>query len=97
MIRHSRQRPLSQGFIHGDVKPLNVVRVKSAEGHGGGSADSEWLIIDLDAAAALGSGYVGLKSSTAVRRCPVRERLWNWQRWPATKAHANTQRGALQL
>ena len=45
-----------QGIIHGDLKPLNAVRVRD-----------KWKLIDLDAAAHLSGGFVGLKSSTAVR------------------------------
>lgn len=44
-----------QGIVHADVKPLNAIRV-------GG----RWKIIDLDAAAPVESGFLGLKSSTAV-------------------------------
>lgn len=47
-----------QGIVHGDLKPLNIVRVGAAE----------WVLIDLDAASRVGSGeYMGLKTSTAVR------------------------------
>ena len=63
-----------QGLIHADLKPLNAVRVKSIAG-GGGAGDradaqgeeGKWLLIDLDAASTIGKGFVGLKSSTAVR------------------------------
>lgn len=65
LVSHQR----AQGVIHADLKPLNVVRVKQKQqGSAGPSSggDDKWLLIDLDAAAAIGAGYVGLKSSTAV-------------------------------
>lgn len=65
--------------MHGDLKPLNAVRVKGAE-----EGSDKWLLIDLDAAAEAGKGFMGLKSSTAVRdkRLPFRAR-----RMPETVAH----------
>ena len=44
----------NRGLLHGDVKPLNIVRVGTA-----------WKLIDLDAACRINIDSVGLKSSTA--------------------------------
>lgn len=44
------------------MKPLNIVRIRQTS-----DGDSRWLLIDLDAASEIGRGFVGLKSSTAVR------------------------------
>lgn len=51
-----------KGVVHGDLKPLNIVRVKAP-----GTGEDRWLLIDLDAASEVDKGFVGLKSSTAVR------------------------------
>lgn len=44
----------SRGILHGDIKPLNIVR------HG-----SKWKLIDLDAACVIGIDAIGEKYSTA--------------------------------
>ena len=43
-----------KGYIHGDIKPLNIVRV-----------GAEWKLLDLDATCQIGIDVVGFKSSTA--------------------------------
>jgi serine/threonine protein kinase len=42
------------GFIHGDLKPKNIMR-----------SNGSFLLIDFDASAYIGSGYAGKKVSTA--------------------------------
>ena len=44
----------SKGFLHGDIKPLNIVRI-----------DSAWKLIDLDASCRIGKDFVGMKYSSA--------------------------------
>ena len=44
----------SQGVLHGDIKPLNVVRM-----------GSKWMLIDLDASCVIGHDSVAAKSSSA--------------------------------
>ena len=44
----------SKGYIHGDIKPLNVVRI-----------DGRLIFIDLDATAKIGVESIGFKSSSA--------------------------------
>lgn len=44
----------SKGLIHGDIKPLNLVR-----------QGSTWKLIDLDASSRIGSSQISSKSSTA--------------------------------
>ncbi len=44
----------SKGYIHGDIKPLNAVRI-----------DGRMIFIDLDATAKIGVDTVGFKSSSA--------------------------------
>lgn len=55
------------GLVHGDIKPLNIVRVAADPGAADQSSAGSgiWRIIDLDAAAPVGRGFVGLKTSTA--------------------------------
>ena len=43
-----------KGILHGDIKPLNLVRV-----------DAQWKLIDLDASCVIGEQTVGSKSSSA--------------------------------
>lgn len=47
----------SKGFIHGDLKPLNICRV-----------DTDWKLIDFDACGRIGVDEMGLKYSSAY--CP---------------------------
>lgn len=63
----------AKAFIHGDIKPLNIVRVKGAAGAGGAEAKDrdKWVLIDLDATAAIFRGHMGLKCSTAVRHATL--------------------------
>ena len=53
-VDHMHQK----GILHGDIKPLNIVRM-----------DGRWLLIDLDAACEIGKQPVGSKSSSAYL-CP---------------------------
>lgn len=58
-----------QGLVHGDLKPLNCLRVRPRAPEVVGGAmpgQTGWLLIDLDAAAEAQRGYAGLKFSTAV-------------------------------
>ena len=55
-------RGATQGVIHADLKPLNAVRVRDKS-----SNLYKWKLIDLDGAAELAGGVVGLKSSTGAR------------------------------
>lgn len=43
-----------KGFIHGDIKPLNIMRI-----------DNKYKLIDFDAGAPIGIGYSGSKFSSA--------------------------------
>ena len=53
-LSHCVEELHRQGVLHGDVKPLNIVRV-----------GAQWKLIDLDAACAIGVEPVGHKSSSA--------------------------------
>lgn len=53
----------SKGFIHGDLKPLNLVRV-----------DADWKLIDFDASARIGIDEMGGKFSSAY--CPPEALLY---------------------
>ena len=53
----ARLRSTARGCSAGDLKPLNAVRVAAKGGE-------LWKLIDLDAAARIGVGHLGLKSST---------------------------------
>lgn len=58
----------AQGFVHGDLKPLNVMNTAAGGGTDTESSQEEgggWVLIDLDAAAEVGKEAVGLKLSTA--------------------------------
>jgi serine/threonine protein kinase len=47
----------NSGLIHGDLKPLNLVKMNNNR--------YDWRLIDLDASCAIGIDYVGFKSSSA--------------------------------
>ena len=49
----------SCGYLHGDVKPRNIVRQKISE------HDKRWKLIDLDGAVELGKALTGKERSTA--------------------------------
>eukprot|EP01041_Mallomonas_annulata_P004901 gene4901-9775_t len=53
-LTNAVQHMHDKGYLHGDIKPLNVVRM-----------GTQWALIDLDASCVLGVQTIGTKSSTA--------------------------------
>eukprot|EP01036_Dinobryon_divergens_P037020 gene37020-48316_t len=53
-LTNAVQHMHDKGYLHGDIKPLNVVRM-----------GTQWALIDFDASCVLGVQAIGTKSSTA--------------------------------